>query len=109
MNYRISAWLARGGPRLGIFSADTGVIHQQWHLNKINNNSGLEKIGSPCCKRSGIQQLTWELFLVGCVQDISFLRDAHAKDSSNVCLYCSECIQDGHRGSQGNCPWDDGK
>jgi len=93
MNYIVSAWLEHDGPRLGILCSDTGLIKQQWHLSKVNNNSELSCRDVGCLKRPGIQQLTRELFLVGCAQEISHLDVVQSRGGASVCLYCNECIQ----------------
>jgi len=93
MNYIVSAWLEQDGPRLGILCSDTGQIKQQWSLDKVSNNSELGRRNLARLKRPGIQQLTRELFLVGCAQEIGHLHEAQANESGNICLYCNQCVQ----------------
>ncbi|NOX43548.1 MAG: hypothetical protein GXP19_07425 [Gammaproteobacteria bacterium] len=110
MSYIVSAWLERGGPRLGILCADTGVIQQQWYLDKINiNNNELYRRELSCFKRPGIQQLTRELFKVGCAQEISLLPGVQSVELGSVCLYCNQCIQGSSQHLHGDMFLDGGK
>ncbi len=92
MSYLINAWLERGEPRLGIVDAQTGVVQQLWRLSKIGISGGkplrreLSRI-----KPSGIQQLTKELFLVGCAEDLSLVQRARTGHIGETCLGCDLC------------------
>lgn len=95
MSYLINAWLEHGEPRLGIVNAQTGAIQQLWRLSKIGN-PGNEPVRRELSRRqqSGIQQLTKELFLLGCVEDISLVQRAQAGNMGNICLNCGGCAED---------------
>ena len=103
MSYQINAWLDHGEPRLGIVNAQTGVIQQLWRLSKISSPRG-EPVrresqralwrGLSRRQQSGIQQLTKELFLLGCAEDISLAQRAQAGNMGDVCLSCGGCAED---------------
>lgn len=103
MSYQINAWLEHGEPRLGIVNAQTGEIQQLWRLSKISSSRDepirrelrreLRKESSRI-QQSAIQQLTKELFLVGCAEDISLVQRAQAANMGDVCLDCGGCAED---------------
>jgi hypothetical protein len=95
MSYLINAWLEHGEPRLAIVNAQTGVVQLMWRLKKIGS-SYAEPLRReiPRVKPSGTQQLTKELFLLGCAEDISLVQRAHAGNMSDVCLNCNRCAED---------------
>lgn len=92
MSYLINAWLEHGEPRLGIVDAQTGVVQQLWQLSKIGG-SGAKPVRRDISriKSSGIQQLTKELFLMGCVEDISLMQRVRTRDIGGTCLGCDQC------------------
>ncbi len=99
MSYQINAWLEHGEPRLGIVNAQTGVIQQLWRLSKISSPRGepvreVLRKELPHRQQPGIQQLTKELFLLGCAEDISLVQRAQAGNMGDVCLDCDGCTED---------------
>ncbi len=95
MSYLINAWLEHGEPRLGIVNAQTGVIQQLWRLSKIGDPHGKpvrRELRKELSRRqqSGIQQLTKELFLMGCAEDISLVQRVQAGNMGDVCLNCDD-------------------
>lgn len=97
MSYLITAWLERGEPRLGIVSAQSGAIKQQWRLDRITGESGGSRwrahhhAGFP-----GMQQLVRELFLIGCAEEIGLMQRALMSDG---CLSCGLCLEQAEAGS----------
>ena len=92
MRYSINAWLEHGEPRVGIVNTESGAIKVQWRLVRIDTPDHHNDLQHQTIKPvSNIQQLTRQLFLLCCAEDIAMIQKSTATNSWDQCLRCDQC------------------
>ncbi len=87
MKYVIDAKIEKGQPRLRVLDADTGAVHMEWSLTRVNKM--LEEGEIPPKdflhpERYGMKLLIRNLFLLSCIESINDGDNESGKPDSNV-------------------------
>ncbi len=83
MKYVIDAKIEKGQPRLRVLDADTGAVHMEWSLTRVNKMLEEGEIPQKDFlhpERYGMKLLIRNLFLLSCIESLNDCDDEYANE-----------------------------